>query len=77
MCTEELLSNVVAALECIDISLDSVAQSLSSNDRHGHNRSRNSSLELNDRALHKVYNTMLDAHAILYGHKLNLEVQLA
>ena len=77
MCTKDLLSNVIAALEHIDISLDGVAQSLSSSDRHCHDRSRDSRLELDDRTLHKVYNTMLDAHAIIYRHKHNLEVKLA
>ena len=75
--TKESLADVIAALERIDISLDGVAQSLSSSDRHCHDRSRDSRLELDDRTLHKVYNTMLDAHAIIYRHKHNLEVKLA
>ena len=74
--TEESLADVIAVLERIDISLDGIAQSLSLSDHHGHNRSRGTSLELEDWALHKVHATILDARTILYWHKRNLEVKL-
>ena len=73
MSTEESLTDIIAALERIDISLDGVAQLLSSSDRHRHDRSCDSRLEVDDRALHKVYDTMLDACAILSRQKRDLK----
>ena len=77
MSTEESLADVIVALERIDISLDGVAQSLSSGDRHRHARIRASRLDVDDRALYSAYDSMLDARAILSRQKRNLEVSLA
>ena len=65
MSTEESLADVIAALARIDLSLDGVAQSVSSGGRHRHARIRASRLDVDDRALYKAYDTMLDACAIL------------
>ena len=65
MSTEESLADVTAALQRIYLSLDGVAQSLTSGDRPRHALIRASSLDVDDRALYKAYDTMLDARAIL------------
>jgi hypothetical protein len=77
MSTEELLADVIAALARIDLSLDGVAQSLTSGDRLRHARLRTSSLNVDDRALYSAYDSMLDARAILSRQKRKLEVSLA
>ena len=77
MSTEESLADVIAALARIDLSLDGVAQSLTSGDRLRHARLRASSLDVDDRALYSAYDSMLHARAILLRQKRKLEVSLA
>ena len=77
MSTEESLADVIAALARIDLSLDGVAQSLTSGDRLRHARLRASSLDVDDRALYSAYDSMLHARAILSRQKRKLEVSLA
>ena len=77
MSTEQSLADVTAALARIDLSLDGVAQSLTSADRLRHARLRASRLDVDDRALYSAYDSMLDARAILSRQKRKLEVSLA
>ena len=77
MSTEESLADVTAALDRIDLSLDGVAQSVSSGDRHRHARIRTPRLDVDDRALYSAYDSMLHARAILSRQKRKLEVSLA
>ena len=77
MSTEESLADVIVALERIDISLDGVTQSLTSGDHYRHARIRASRLDVDDRALYRACDTMLDARAILLRQKRNLVVTLA
>ena len=67
MQSDKELRNVTAALEGLDLSLDLIGQSLS-----GQDGQLGSSSQYQE--LRNAYDTMLNAHGILYRHKRRLDL---